>query len=235
MIRETIYHKNKNPMKYAIIEISGRQFWVEPGKYYDFHRIPTGLGKQITLNRVLLVNNDVKKPTLLNQEEFRRQNSDKFTSLLNYSKTEHIQLLKQQEYVELEDIVSDDKNYEMTPLDIDLNSKAVLLENHLKWELRFEFCDLIEKLLDKKINFDNFHNKFMERWEQVDESVESLIRNKILLTLNEENSIYFGYFILQIYHITASCYCSPGKFEWQGRTFIKELYYVMQKCIEKYY
>jgi large subunit ribosomal protein L21 len=45
-------------MKYAIVEISGRQFWVETGKYYDFNRIPTELGKQITLNRVLLLNND---------------------------------------------------------------------------------------------------------------------------------------------------------------------------------
>jgi len=45
-------------MKYAIVEISGRQFWVETGKYYDFNRIPTELGKDITLNRVLLVNND---------------------------------------------------------------------------------------------------------------------------------------------------------------------------------
>ena len=45
-------------MKYAIVEISGRQFWIETGKYYDLNRIPTELGKQITLNRVLLVNND---------------------------------------------------------------------------------------------------------------------------------------------------------------------------------
>jgi large subunit ribosomal protein L21 len=45
-------------MKYAIVEISGRQFWIETGKYYDFNRIPTELGKQITLNRVLLMNND---------------------------------------------------------------------------------------------------------------------------------------------------------------------------------
>ena len=45
-------------MKYAIVEISGRQFWIETGKYYDFNRIPTELGKQITLNRVLLLNND---------------------------------------------------------------------------------------------------------------------------------------------------------------------------------
>ena len=45
-------------MKYAIVEISGRQFWIETGKYYDFNRIPTELGKKITLNRVLLVNNE---------------------------------------------------------------------------------------------------------------------------------------------------------------------------------
>ena len=47
-------------MKYAIVEISGRQFWIEKGKYYDFNRIPTELGKQISLNRVLLLNNDGK-------------------------------------------------------------------------------------------------------------------------------------------------------------------------------
>ena len=45
-------------MKYAIVEISGSQFWIETGKYYDFNRIPTELGKHITLNRVLLLNNE---------------------------------------------------------------------------------------------------------------------------------------------------------------------------------
>jgi large subunit ribosomal protein L21 len=45
-------------MKYAIVEISGKQFWIESGKYYDFNRIPTELGKEITLNRVLLLNNE---------------------------------------------------------------------------------------------------------------------------------------------------------------------------------
>ena len=57
-------------MKYAIVEISGRQFWIETGKFYDFNRIPTELGKQIILNRVLLLNNDgnvlIGKPYLEN-------------------------------------------------------------------------------------------------------------------------------------------------------------------------
>lgn len=55
-------------MKYAIVEISGRQFWIEIGKYYDFNRISTKLGNQILLNRVLLFNNEgevlVGKPYL---------------------------------------------------------------------------------------------------------------------------------------------------------------------------
>lgn len=45
-------------MKYAIVEISGRQFWIEAGKYYDFNRIPVELGKKIILNRVLLLNDE---------------------------------------------------------------------------------------------------------------------------------------------------------------------------------
>lgn len=57
-------------MKYAIVEISGRQFWIETGKYYDFNRIPIELGKKIIFNRVLLFNNEndllVGKPYLEN-------------------------------------------------------------------------------------------------------------------------------------------------------------------------
>lgn len=55
-------------MKYAIVEISGRQFWIETEKYYDFNRISTELGNQILFNRVLLLNNNgeilVGKPYL---------------------------------------------------------------------------------------------------------------------------------------------------------------------------
>ena len=45
-------------MKYAIVEISGRQFWIETGKYYDFNKIAIDLGRQIIFNRVLLLKND---------------------------------------------------------------------------------------------------------------------------------------------------------------------------------
>ena len=48
-------------MKYAIAEVSGRQFWIEIGRYYDFNRISAKLGKQIILNRVLLLKKNGEK------------------------------------------------------------------------------------------------------------------------------------------------------------------------------
>lgn len=42
-------------MKYAIIEISGKQFWVEIGKFYDINKIKNCDGKLVSLNRVLLI------------------------------------------------------------------------------------------------------------------------------------------------------------------------------------
>lgn len=41
---------------YAIVEASGKQFWVEPGKFYDFNYIDLDPGDKIVLLRVLLVN-----------------------------------------------------------------------------------------------------------------------------------------------------------------------------------
>lgn len=49
-------------MDYAIVEISGRQFWAEQGKFYDINKIDAEVGSKISLNCVLLLNkdNDVK-------------------------------------------------------------------------------------------------------------------------------------------------------------------------------
>jgi large subunit ribosomal protein L21 len=48
-----------NEINYVIVEISGRQFWIEPSRWYDVNRIPTEVGKEIILNRVLLVSESI--------------------------------------------------------------------------------------------------------------------------------------------------------------------------------
>ena len=45
-------------MNYAIVEASGKQFWIEPGKFYDLNYIDLHPGDKIALVRVLLVNNN---------------------------------------------------------------------------------------------------------------------------------------------------------------------------------
>ena len=41
---------------YAIVQASGKQFWVEEDRFYDFDKLPLNPGDSFKLNRVLLVN-----------------------------------------------------------------------------------------------------------------------------------------------------------------------------------
>jgi|TARA_B100000475_G_scaffold195322_1_gene171741 large subunit ribosomal protein L21 len=42
---------------YAIVQASGKQFWVEENKFYDFDKLPLNQGDNFSLNQILLVNN----------------------------------------------------------------------------------------------------------------------------------------------------------------------------------
>lgn len=45
-------------MAYAIIEAGGTQLRVEPGRFYDINRVAGDVDSQVTIDRVLLVQND---------------------------------------------------------------------------------------------------------------------------------------------------------------------------------
>ena len=53
---------------YAIVQASGKQFWVEENKFYDFDKLPLDRGDTFSLNQILLVNKedslDIGKPYL---------------------------------------------------------------------------------------------------------------------------------------------------------------------------
>lgn len=40
---------------YAIVQASGKQFWVEQDKFYDFNKLPLDKGDKCSFNQVLLV------------------------------------------------------------------------------------------------------------------------------------------------------------------------------------
>ena len=57
--------KNKTTQKdtstvgtYAIVEASGTQVWLEPNRYYDLDRIQADVDETITLEKVLLINDE---------------------------------------------------------------------------------------------------------------------------------------------------------------------------------
>ena len=41
---------------YAIVQASGKQFWVEESRFYDFDKLPLNAGDTFKLNRILLIN-----------------------------------------------------------------------------------------------------------------------------------------------------------------------------------
>jgi len=45
-------------LSYAIVQACGKQYWIEPGRFYDFDKLPFKVGDTFTLNNVLLMNND---------------------------------------------------------------------------------------------------------------------------------------------------------------------------------
>ena len=48
-----------NPSKghFAIVEASGKQFWLEPNRYYDLDRIKADINETISIDKVLLLGN----------------------------------------------------------------------------------------------------------------------------------------------------------------------------------
>jgi len=51
-------HKFIYMESYAIVQASGKQFWVEENKFYDFDKLPLDRGDTFSLNQVLLVNKE---------------------------------------------------------------------------------------------------------------------------------------------------------------------------------
>lgn len=43
-------------MKYAVVEIGGKQLMIEEGKYYSVNRLPQKIGSSLLLKRILLCN-----------------------------------------------------------------------------------------------------------------------------------------------------------------------------------
>ena len=61
---------NSFMVSYAIVQASGKQFWIEEDRFYDFDKLPLNPGDNFKLNKILLVNKNgnlqIGKPFLVN-------------------------------------------------------------------------------------------------------------------------------------------------------------------------
>ena len=72
-------------MKYAVIEIGGKQMLVEEGKYYAINRLPHKAGSSLNINRILFCNDKGRRvvghPYIENLESWVNQFSKSITSI----------------------------------------------------------------------------------------------------------------------------------------------------------
>lgn len=45
-------------MLYAIVELGGKQLWIQPGRFYDINKIDGNPGETMLLNKVLFLNRE---------------------------------------------------------------------------------------------------------------------------------------------------------------------------------
>jgi len=94
---------------------------------------------------------------------------------LIYNKKRHLELLDQQ----------GDK------FDLKLHRYSVILIDHLNWEVKAQYFELLKNYTEKKIDCFNFRTRFCERYESIEKVAELLESNRVLLSPNK-NCVNFG-------------------------------------------
>lgn len=74
---------------------------------------------------------------------------------------------------------------------------SIILTDHLNWEIRDQYLELLDQFLEKKINSFNFRIAFYERYESIENVANILKSNRVLLS-PDKNSLYFGDLLAKI-------------------------------------
>lgn len=76
-------------------------------------------------------------------------------------------------------------------LKLQLLSYSVIQINHLNWEIRDQYLELLDKFIDKKIDSFNFRIAFCERYKSI-EKVSNLLKSNLVLLSPDKKSLNFG-------------------------------------------
>ena len=142
--------------------------------------------------------------------------------LLNYEKKLHYKLLTQQG----------------AGLNDELNSRlrtySIILIDHLNWEIRNQYLELLENYMEEKRDTFNFRIRFCERYESIEKVAYLLKSNRVLLS-PDENSLDFGDLLSELDNCCKAYSDDPepfrNKFEIgdvEFRTSIEKIYLKIQ-------
>jgi hypothetical protein len=127
--------------------------------------------------------------------------------------------------------------------DDDLSLKFIhystILFNHLNWEIRDQYLELLDKFIEKKMEIFNFQIAFCERYESIDKVADVLTSNRVLLS-PDENSLDFGDLLSKIDSYCKAYSGDPepfrNKFEIgdvEFRTSIEKISFQMKKLLKE--
>lgn len=147
--------------------------------------------------------------------------------LLNYEKKLHYKFLTQQG-IDLNDEVNSR-----------LRTYSIILIDHLNWEIRDQYLELLDKFIDKKIDSFNFRIAFCERYESIEKVADLLKSNRVLLS-PDQNSLEFGDLLAKI-DDCCKAYCDDpepfrNKFEIGDAEFtilMEEIYFQMKDFLNE--
>lgn len=153
-------------------------------------------------------------------------NKENHYELLNYDKKRHIELLNKQ-------------NKQGDEFEPKLRTYSIILFDHLNWEIRDQYLELLENYKKKKIDICNFRIRFFERYESVEKVADVLKSNRVLLS-PDKNSLNFGDLLSEIDDCCKVYSNDPepfrNKFEIgdvEFRISIEKIYFKIQKYLNE--
>lgn len=155
------------------------------------------------------------------EKKYQNFKKERRYELLNYDKKRHLELLNQQ--------ADKFKSKLLTYL--------IILIDHLNWEIRDQYLELLENYMEKKSDSFNFRIRFCERYESIEKVADLLESNRVLFS-PDKNSLDFGDLLSEIDNCCKAYSDDPEPFqltfeigEVEFRTSIEKIYLKIQNFL----
>jgi hypothetical protein len=157
------------------------------------------------------------------EKKYQNLNKKRRYELLNYDKKRHLELLNKQ---------GDEFKSK-------LRTYSIILIDHLNWEIRDQYLELLDNYMEAKIDSFNFIMKFEERYDLIEKVANLLKSNQVLLS-PDQNSLDFGDFLSEIESCCKAYSDNPEPFqqkfelgEVEFRISIEKIYLKIQNFLNQ--